>query len=117
MSTAATPDLPGRIVVHPRVLEKVAREAAASTVGVDRGSLSVGVIEGSRGVAITVTTALPVPDLEDTAAIRAGQPVLARIAGIQEELRDRIGPLIGRDVARVDITITGAVIAQKRRVK
>jgi hypothetical protein len=109
--------LPGRIVVHPRVLQKVAREVAASSLGVDRGSVSVDVLEGSHGVAIIVATPLPVPNLDDTDAVQAGEPVLAQVARIQEELRDGIGSLIGRYVARVDITITGALIAEKRRVR
>lgn len=107
----------GRIVVQPRVLEKIAQESSASVVGVERGSISVEVSEGSRGMAVRVSTPLPVPDLEDTDAIRAGETVLARVARIQEEVRDRVAHLAGRDVSRVDVTITGAVIAQKRRVK
>jgi uncharacterized alkaline shock family protein YloU len=107
----------GRIVVHPRVLEKVAQEASASVIGVTRGDVSINVAEGSRGIAVRVTTPLPVPDLDDTAAIQAGEPVLARVGRIQEELRDRIAHLVGRDVARIDMTVTGAVIAQKKRVK
>lgn len=107
----------GRTVIQPRVLQKVAREAASEALGVDRGSLSLEVFEGSRGVAITIATPLPVPDLEDTAAIQAAEPVLVRVARIQEELRDRIAHLFGRAVARVDVTVTGAVVARKRRVK
>ncbi len=107
----------GRIVVHPRVLEKVAQEAAASAFRVERSGISVDVSEGSRGVALRVATPLPVPDLDDTTAIAAGEPVLTRVAVIQEELKARVAHLIGRDVSRVDVTVTGAVIARKRRVK
>ncbi|SDG73035.1 Asp23/Gls24 family envelope stress response protein [Microbacterium pygmaeum] len=107
----------GRISVQPRVLEKIAHETSASVVGVERGSISVQVAEGSKGVAVRLSTPLPVPDLDDTAAIRDGEPVLVRVGRIQEEVRDRVAHLIGRDVSRVDITITGAVIAEKRRVR
>lgn len=107
----------GRIVIQPRVLHKVAREAAAEALGVERGSLSVEVFEGSRGVAIAIASPLPVPDLDDTAAIQAAEPVLVRIARIQEELRDRIASLFGRTVARVDVTVTGAVVTRRGRVK
>lgn len=107
----------GRIVVHPRVLEKVAQEAAASAFQVERSGISVDVSEGSRGVALRVATPLPVPDLDDTTAIASGEPVLARVAVIQEELTAQVAHLIGRDVSRVDVIVTGAVIARKRRVK
>ena len=103
--------------MQPRALEKIARESAAAELGIPRDDVSVELNEGSRGVAVRVTAPLPVPDLDDTAAIHAGEPVLERVARLQEALRDRIGHLIGRDVSRVDITVTGAVIAQKKRVK
>lgn len=107
----------GRIVVQPRALEKIARESAAGELGIPRDDVSVELSEGSHGVAVRVTAPLPVPDLDDTTAIQAGEPVLERVARLQEALRERIGRLAGRDVSRVDITVTGAVIAQRRRVK
>lgn len=107
----------GRIVVHPRVLEKVTQEVAANALQVERGSVSVEVSEGSRGIAVRLTAPLPVPDLDDTDAIRSGPSVVERVARIQEQTRDRVSALVGRDVTRVDVAITGALIAQKRRVK
>lgn len=111
------PSLPGRIVVEERVLVKVAREVSADTVGVDRGQVSVDVAEYGGGLAVRISTPLPIPALDDTMAIEAGKPVLERVASIQHELRDRLAHVIGRDVVRVNITVTGAVIAQKKRVK
>lgn len=114
---AGTPAASGRITVQPRALEKIARESAAEALGVPRGDISVQVDEGSRGVAVRVLAPLPIPDLDDTAAIQGGQPLLERVALVQHSLQDRIARLIGRDVARVDLTVTGAVVAQKKRVK
>ncbi|MGZ8804873.1 MAG: hypothetical protein ACXWZG_06185, partial [Microbacterium sp.] len=96
---------------------KIARETAVGALGIVRSDISIDLNEGSRGVAVRVTAPLPVPDLDDTEAIQAGEPVLDRVARIQAELRERIAHLIGRDVSRVDFTVTGAVIAQKKRVK
>lgn len=112
-----TPTHPGRIVVGERALVKVARQASADAVGVDRGQVSVQVAESRGGIAVRISTPLPIPALDDAIAIRAGQPVLDRAASIQHELRDRLAYLIGRDVVRVDITVTGAVVAQRKRVR
>ena len=101
---------PGRITVKERVLVKIAEEATATTLKVD-------VAEARGGLAVTIRTPLPIPNLEDTAAIAAGPPVLQRVAGIQEQLRDRIGRITGREVTRVNVTITGAVIAEQKRVR
>lgn len=111
------PTHPGRIVVAERALVKVARQASADAVGVDRGQVSVQVAESRGGIAVRISTPLPIPALDDTIAIRAGEPVLDRAASIQHELRDRLAYLIGRDVVRVDITVTGAVVAQRKRVR
>jgi len=111
------PSHPGRIDIAEGVLVKVAREVSADTVGVDRGQVSVDVAESHGGIAVRISTPLPIPALDDTIAIQAGEPVLERVASIQHELRDRLAHVIGRDVVRVNITVTGAVIAQKKRVK
>lgn len=108
---------PGRITVKERVLVKIAEEATATTLKVDRGDVKVDVAEARGGLAVTIRTPLPIPNLEDTAAIAAGPPVLQRVAGIQEQLRDRIGRITGREVTRVNVTITGAVIAEQKRVR
>lgn len=114
---APPPTHPGRIVVAERVLAKVAREASADTVGVDRGQVSVDVAASHGGIAVRISTPLPIPALDDTTAIRGGEPVMERVASIQRELRDRLAHLIGREVVRVDITVTGAVVAPRRRVR
>ncbi|MFG6278599.1 hypothetical protein [Microbacterium sp. S16(2024)] len=111
------PSYPGRITVKERVLVKIAEETTAITLKVDRGDVNVEVAEARGGMAVTIRTPLPVPNLEDTAAINAGTPVLQRVARIQEQLRDRIGQITGREVTRVNVTITGAVIAEQKRVR
>lgn len=113
---AAAPTRPGRIVIKERVLVKVVEEATADALRVDRGDVSVGVSEERGGMAVTISTPLPVPELDDVAAIQAGAPVLERVEAIQAQLRDRIGQLIGRDVTRINMTITGAAIAERKRV-
>lgn len=107
----------GRITIKDRVLEKVAQEATATTLRVPRGDVSVGVAEAHGGLALTIRTPLPIPHLDDTDAIRSGTPVLERVQTVQTQLRDRIAHVTGRDVTRVNITITGAVIAEQKRVK
>ena len=120
IAAVTTDDAPthrGRIVIQDRVLEKVSEQATATTVGVDRRDVSVRVSEAHGGISATISCPLSVPDLDDTAAIESGTSVLERVAAAQTELRDRIAQLTGSKVTRVNITITGAVIAQKKRVR
>ena len=113
----AIPAHPGRITVKDRVLIKISEEATATILKVDRGEVKVDVAEARGGMTVTIRTPLPIPNLDDTAAITAGAPVLERVARIQELLRDRIGQITGHEVTRVNITITGAVIAEQKRVR
>lgn len=116
-AAAPLPTHPGRIVVAQRVLAKVAQEASADTVGVERGQVSVDVAESRGGIAVRISTPLPIPALDDTTAIRTGEPVMDRVSSLQQQLRDRLAHLIGRDVVRVDVIVTGAVVAQRKRVR
>jgi uncharacterized alkaline shock family protein YloU len=114
---AEEPLYPGRITVEHRVLVKVAEQAAATAIGVDRRDISVDVAETRSGLAVGITTPLPVPHLDDTPAIESGQAVLGRVAELQQKLLFQIGYLTGRDIARINMTITGAVVEQRRRVQ
>lgn len=108
---------PGRTVIHDRVLVKVVEETAAVALGVNRSTVTVRVSAASGGLAVTVASALPIPPLDDDAAIQTAGSVLDRLSAIQETLQDRIGQITGREVTRVNITITGAIVSGDRRVK
>lgn len=108
---------PGRIDVKERAVRKVAEEASARTVGVDRGDISVEVSEYGGGIALRLATPLPIPDLNDPAAVTSAVPVLERVANLQSELQSTLARLIGREVTRINITITGAIVPPRRRVK
>jgi hypothetical protein len=43
--------------------------------------------------------------------------VLGRVAELQQKLLFQIGYLTGRDIARINMTITGAIVEQRRRVQ
>lgn len=111
------PDLPGRIDIAPRVLTKVTREASAAAIGVPRDDVSVDVSDFRDGMAVRVSAPLPIPDLNDTAAVSAAAPVLERAAQLQGDLRDRLSGMLGREVVRVNLVITGATTPPKRRVR
>lgn len=108
---------PGRIDVKERAVRKVAEEASARTMGVDRSDISVEVSEYGGGIALRLATPLPIPDLDDAAAIAASVPVLERVANLQTELQSTISGIVGRRVTRINITITGATVPPRRRVK
>lgn len=112
-----SPAVPGRVRVREQVLEKVARETAAAVVGVPRGDVSVDVGEWRGGLALRVDAKLGIPDLGDEAAIADHANLLDHVAGLQTELQQRVGAATGREVHRVAVTITGAIVAGRKRVR
>lgn len=107
----------GSVRVRERVLEKVVREVSAVTIGVPRGDVETDVSEWGGGLAVRVAAKLPVPDLSDTEAIMAAPPVIERIRTLQVALADEFGRLTGRQIRRVSFTVTGAAIAERKRVR
>ncbi|MFJ4999077.1 hypothetical protein ACIP5T_13050 [Microbacterium sp. NPDC088619] len=109
--------VPGRIDVKERVYRTVTEQASATLIGVPRGDVKVDVAEHPGGIAVRIATPLPIPDLDDTAAIAQTVPVLDRARQLQEQLQQRLAGLLGRDVTRITLTITGATIPERRRVR
>lgn len=109
--------VPGRVRVREQVLEKVARETAAAVVGVPRGDVSVDLGEWRGGLALRVNAKLGIPDLGDDAAIAEHTNLLDHVSAIQAELQNRVGAATGRKVHRVAVTITGAIVAGRKRVR
>lgn len=107
----------GRIDVRERVYRTVTEQASATLIGVPRGDVKVDVTEHSGGFAVRIATPLPVPDLNDTDAITRAVPVLERARQLQEDLQERLAVLLGRDVNRINLTITGATTPERRRVR
>ncbi|MGO1768763.1 MAG: NTP pyrophosphohydrolase [Microbacterium sp.] len=106
----------GAIRVRERVVEKVARQASAIAMGVPRSSVDVQVADWAGGLAVRVATALPIPDLDDTEAVRAERPIVERVREAQSVLAEELSRLTGREVRRVSVTVTGAVIPERKRV-
>lgn len=116
-TTVAGPGLPaGRVHIADRVLQKTAERAAADIIGVDAKNVRVEIVSARETAVVRVTTPFPVPRLDDTAAVRASIPVLEAAHTAQGELRSRLSRLFGRDVSRVDLTISGATAPQRKRV-
>ncbi|MGF3057474.1 NTP pyrophosphohydrolase [Microbacterium sp. YY-01] len=115
--TGVAPAVRGSVHVRERVLEKVVREASAVTIGVPRGDVDVEVSEWGGGLAVRVTARLPIPDLDDTEAIRAAPTVIERLRQMQSVLGAELGRLTGREMRRVSFTVTGATVPERRRVR
>jgi len=111
------PRVPGRVRVRERVIDKVVREASAVAIGVPRDAVDVDVWEGSGGLAVGVAAKLPIPDLDDTEAIRAGTSILERVRALQTSLADEFARLTGREIRRVTFTVTGAIVPERKRVR
>ena len=118
-ATAATlePDVPGRTEVQERVYRTVATHASAALIGVGSGDVRADVSQHRDGLVVRIQAPLPVPDLSDTAAIAAGDPILERARRLQEELQDRLQTILGRTITRINLTITGATTPKRRRVR
>lgn len=109
--------IPGRVTVDTRVLRKVVQESAARAFGVERSKVSADLFDYRDGVALRLASPLPVPDLADSDAIRSSPTVPERIGQLQQSLSDDLTRMMGRRVTRVDVSITGAVVEQRRRVR
>lgn len=107
----------GHVTVADRVLQKTAERAVADIVGVDAGQVHVDIVSARDSAAVRVTTPFPVPRLDDTLAVQAATPVLEAAHAAQIELRARLTRLFGRQVSRVDLTISGASAPQRKRVQ
>ncbi len=107
----------GRVEVADRVFRKAAEQAAAEAIGVDRADVSIDIAASRATLVVRVQAPFPVPRLDDTEAVHAATPLLAAARGIQQELHERLTRLFGREVSRVDLTITGATTPQRRRVR
>ncbi len=102
--------------IADRVLQKTAERAAADIIGVDAKGVHVEIVSARDTAAVRVTSPFPVPRLDDTAAVQAATPVLEAAAAAQSELRTRLSRLFGREISRVDLTISGATAPQRKRV-
>lgn len=109
--------VPGRVEVRDRVYRTVVEQTSATLIGVPRSDVKIDVAEHSRGLAVRIASPLPVPRLDDTAAISQAPPVLVRARELQEQLQDRLTGILGREVTRITLTITGATIPQRGRVR
>ncbi|MBT2500599.1 hypothetical protein J7E25_15995 [Agromyces sp. ISL-38] len=98
-------------------MTRAAEAIAADTLGVGRKDLSVSLAGARGGLALQVETLLSVPDLDDDAAVDAAGSILDRLASAQATIRDRAAEVLGRDVVRVNIRISGAQVNERRRVR
>lgn len=111
------PTLPGRIVVRDKVVRKLSEHVAATVIGVESGRVSVSASDYRDGVAVRITAALPIPPLDDPAAVAAAGTVTDTAARIQHDVQEQLGRVLGQQITRVDVTIDGAVSPTRRRVR
>lgn len=120
-TTAAGPGRPatanGRIDVADRVYRKAAEQAAADAIGIDRTDVKIEITGSRDTVIVRVFAPFPIPRLDDTPAITTTVPVLEAARGIHADLHTRLTRLFGREVSRVDITLTGATTPKRKRVR
>lgn len=109
--------VPGRVDVKERVYRTVTEQASATLIGVPRGDVKVDVAEHPGGIAVRIATPLPIPDLDDTVGISQSVPVLDRARRLQEQLQQDLSNVLGKNVTRITLTITGATIPRRRRVR
>ncbi|MEJ6489167.1 NTP pyrophosphohydrolase [Leucobacter sp. USCH14] len=109
--------LPGRVQVHERAIGKVVAQASAHAIGVTRDEVHAEVSEWGGGLAVRLSAKLPIPDLADTEAIRAQTPVFERMRAAQAELAHDLERMTGRAIRRISVTVNGAVVTERKRVR
>lgn len=117
VSPAAETVLPGRTLVAERALVAVCEQTAARAVGIPRREVTVRLGAAAGALALRVEAPLPIPDLSDEGPVDDSETITARGHRIREQIRAEVAALTGRDVRRVDLTITGARIEKRRRVR
>ncbi|MDR6200249.1 hypothetical protein QE374_002158 [Microbacterium sp. SORGH_AS428] len=117
MTPAAETVLPGRTLVAERALVAVCEQVAARAMGLPRREVSVRLGATAGALAVRVEAPLPVPDLSEALPSAQSETVTARGHRIREQIRTDVAALTGREVRRIDLTITGARIEKKRRVR
>lgn len=117
IAPAAETVLPGRTLVAERALVAVCEQVAARAVGLTRREVTVRLGATAGALAVRVEAPLPVPDLSDEARPAEPETVTARGHRIREQIRTDVAALTGREVRRMDLTVTGARIEKRRRVR
>lgn len=110
-------DVRGAIRVQPRALEKAVRESIAHRAGAPRETVNVDLADWGGALTVKVATKLPIPELSQTGAIQAEMPLLERVRALQTALVSELGLLTGREIRRVSVVVTGAIIPEQRRVR
>lgn len=116
-ATGGTSGVPGRVDVRERVVRKVSEQIASRVIGVDVGRVSVSASDHRDGVAVRIQAPVPVPPLDDTAAVRAAGAVVDTVREVQRRVQEELSRVLGKPVTRVDITVNGATTPARRRVR
>lgn len=116
-ATGGTSGLAGRVDVRERVVRKVSEQIASQVIGVDVDRVTVTASDYRDGVAVRIQAPMPVPSLEDTAAVQALGAIVDIAQDAQRRVQEQLGRVLGRPVTRVDITVTGATTPVQRRVR
>lgn len=116
-ATGGTSGVPGRVDVRERVVRKVSEQIASRVIGVDVDRVSVTASDYRDGVAVRIQAPVPVPSLDDTAAVRAAGAVVDTAREVQRRVQEELSRVLGKPVTRVDITVNGATTPVKRRVR
>ncbi|MEH3090007.1 MAG: NTP pyrophosphohydrolase [Microbacterium arborescens] len=107
----------GRVDVRERVVRKVSEQIASQVIGVDVDRVTVTASDYRGGVAVRIQAPMPVPSLDDTAAVQAHGAIVDIARDAQHRVQEQLGRVLGRTVTRVDITVDGATVPVRRRVR
>jgi len=116
-ATGATSGLAGRVDVRERVVRKVSEQIASQVIGVNVDRVTVAASDYRDGVAVRIDTPMPIPPLDDTAAVHAAGAVIDTVREMQRRVQEQLAQVLGKPVTRVDITVSGATTPVKRRVR
>ncbi|MBS3179131.1 MULTISPECIES: hypothetical protein [unclassified Pseudoclavibacter] len=105
-----------------KALTRLASAVTGDALGVDAGSVSVGLEDHKGGLALRISTPIRVPSLErirsqDAAVERSGGPILQRVEQAKGEIRDRFQSLTDSRVERVMLRVTSLNIRAEERVR
>jgi len=111
-----TPDslveVAGRVSVTSRALERTITAISAARLGVAAGEIKIRLSDDSGLLSVAVSGPVRISPL----ASESNESLPAKIRAARSEIRDDVTRIAGAHVGTVGVTITRALVLEKRRV-
>jgi hypothetical protein len=106
--------IPGRVAISSRALERTAVAIAAGALRVPPSTVRVTLADEAGLLGVSVTAPLRTTALRSTAP---ADGIVTRVQAARRDIRAELTELAGREIGRVNVTISRADIREEKRVR